>query len=283
MASVYRIAVIIPASTNPVLQVNAVLSQLTSDDRLVVVLNGIAEADRYECQKIRHPLLTVIDSRLPVGAGCARNMGIRSLEGIPKVVLFCDADDVVSSTWLTELACPLLLASADLVSGALRLIRSNGFHTLVLPAIDYWHMQAVFGGNMGITYKALNRLNGFDESLPCCEDTDIAWRAGELGMRIQVVPKAIVDYRLKSLIQELRQRFRWGKSSARLLYIHGVSFARLPNLRALLLDKKTTHFAASPVTASLGQWVGQRIGMWQEKKKYDVHMRKAHKSRLGID
>jgi len=260
MARACRIAVVIPARTCPCRQVVSVLTQLSPKDRLVVVLNGLADADRCKRRTTRHPLVTWIDAGALVGAGRARNLGVRALGGVAKALLFCDADDHIGATWVAKLAGPLLDASADLVGGALRVPRRSGAPTVVSPTIDYWHSQAVFGANMGITYEAWCRLGGFDESLASCEDTDLAWRAGNLGLKIQVVPDAIVDYSLRSPIQELRQRFRWGRSSAQLLRKHAVSLDHLPGLWTLFFDKRATGFATSPLIAALGQWAGQRVG-----------------------
>ena len=257
MAPAFRIAVIIPARTCPYHQVVSVLEQLTPDDRLVVVLNGLAEADRFTSRGIRHPLLRWVNSGSPIGAGCARNLGAKTLEEAPMALLFCDVDDHVAPTWLAELARPLLADSADLVGGALRVRRSCGPPKVVIPTFDYWYRQAVFGGNMGITYEAWCRLGGFDDSFICCEDTELAWRAGDLGLNIQVVPSAIADVNLRSPLKEFRQRYRWGRSSVQLLQTHGIGLDHLPGLRTLFLDKRTTGFAKNPAIAALGQWVGQ--------------------------
>lgn len=206
---------------------------------------------------MEHNLLTWVSIKGSCGAGRARNLGAKVLdrEGA-KILLFCDADDCASSTWVAELARPLLQGSADLTGGALR-IRSHGRVRMILPKIDYWYRQALFGSNVGITYEAWRKLGGFDESLACCEDTDFAWRASNMGLRIQIVPTAIVDYSLRSPVQEFQQRFRWGRSSMQLLRKHSVSSSHLPGLRSLFLDKSSTGFATIPIVAALGQWLGQ--------------------------
>lgn len=259
MARTFRIAVVIPARTCPYRQVVSVLSQLSSKDRLVVVLApelSLARK-RHKCRAIRRDLVTWVSAERSCGAGWARNLGVKALEGETKALLFCDADDCVGPTWLAELARPLLDGSADLTGGALRIRSRSGTQTVIIPKVDYWHRQAVFGGNMGITYEAWCKLGGFDESLTCCEDTDLAWRASNLGLKIQVVPAATVDYSLRSPIQEFRQRFRWGKSSVQLLQKHSVSPGHLPGLWSLFFDKRSTGFATSPLVAALGQWSGQ--------------------------
>jgi cellulose synthase/poly-beta-1,6-N-acetylglucosamine synthase-like glycosyltransferase len=260
VAPAYRVAVVIPARTCPCRQVVSVLAQLSPDDRLVVVFNGLADSDRCKRQAMNHPLVTWIDARPPIGAGCARNLGVKALQGASKALLFCDADDCVAPAWLAKLACPLLDASVDLVGGSLRVRHGHRTPALVIPTVDYWHGQALFGGNMGITYEAWCSLGGFDESFTCCEDTDLAWRGSASGLKIRIVPGAIVDVHMRPPFQEFRQRFRWGKSSVQLLRIHGVGINHLPGLGTLFFDKATTGFAANPAVAAGGQWAGQCAG-----------------------
>lgn len=228
----------------------------------MIVLNGLTEADICDCLETQHPLVTWINTGSSIGAGSARNVGVRALEVGARALLFCDADDQVSANWLAELSTPLLDGSADLVGGALRVRGPDGGSALVLPRVDYWHLQAVFGANMGMTYQVWSRLGGFDESFVCCEDTDLTWRASDAGLRMQIVPKAIADYTFRSPLQELRQRFRWGRSSVKLLRTHGVPLHHLPGLRSLITDKSASGFATMPILAAIAQWAGQWAGRW---------------------
>lgn len=268
MSPVCRIAVVIPAHTCPCRQVSSILPQLCPSDRLVIVFNGLANTERCKRQIAQQPRVTWIDAGPAIGAACARNLGARAIKGAARALIFCDADDQVAATWLTELAGPLLDGSADLVGGALRVRGHSTTPTIVAPAFDYWHRQALFGGNMGVAYEAWCKLRGFDESFRCCEDTDLAWRANRLGFRVQVVRNAIVDIDLRSPFRELLQRFEWGRSSVRLLRRHGLPLHLLPGLKPLLLDKKTTGFAANAVIAAAGQWAGQWTGRWTARSPH---------------
>jgi cellulose synthase/poly-beta-1,6-N-acetylglucosamine synthase-like glycosyltransferase len=253
---VYRIAVVIPARTCPCRQIASVLEQLTFEDRLIIAYSPeVADC----CNRRVTSSRTIWISTGPsVGAGAARNIGARAIQEFAKVILFCDADDQIASGWLTLLANPLLNSTADLVGGGLRIGRGST-STVVIPTVDYWHSQALFGANMGITQEAWLELSGFDESLGCCEDTDLAWRASKLGFKIQVVPEALVEYSLRPPIEELRQRFRWGRSSIQLLRKHHIELDHLPGLRQIISDKRASGFAASPLIAALAQFAGQRI------------------------
>lgn len=260
MARRWRVAVVIPARTCPCRQVDRVLRQLGPQDQLVVVLNRLGSAERCECCRMRHPLITWIDMQRSVGAGCARNLGVSALgdEGAQSL-LFCDADDQVTTTWLAELAGPLLESTADVVGGSLKFQQRGGTVVSISPTVDYWHSQALFGGNMGVTFDAWCRLGGFDESFACCEDTDLAWRAGREELRIMVVPDATVEVTLRPTMVEFVQRLRWGRWSVRLLQAHGVPLDHLPGLWILFRHKRASGFATNAVVAAVGQWTGQRI------------------------
>lgn len=260
MESVCRIAVVIPAMTCPYHQVERVLSQLTPEDRLIVVFNGMTETTDKPQKKITDRHVNYLNFQSPLGAGRARNIGVKALNETPEAILFFDADDQINDMCLEELAKPLLDASADLVGGALVVREHSGCQKKFLPTVDYWYKQALFGGNMGITYEAWCRLGGFDESLICCEDTDIAWRADNLGLRIKVQPNSTINVKLKSSNQEFRQRLNWGKSSIKLLRKHSIGFSHLPRLITLIRDKKATGFARNPVIASMSQLIGQYMG-----------------------
>lgn len=266
MAKGCRVGVIIPAGSCPCRQALKVLAQCGASDRLVIVANGLQSSARCRERMRAHRLVTWVESATPFGVSRARNVGVNALSGTG-VLLFCDADDEVEDGWLTALVHPLLGGSADLAGGTLRLVSRFRNPVVVLPAADYGYRQALFGGNLGMTYKAWDLLKGFDESFPCCEDTDLAWRSAGHGLRIEVIRDAIVRVALKSPMKEIEQRFRWGKSSIHLLLAHGVGFEQLPGLRVLFDDKASSGFASIATLAALAQWSGQLAGRFAASKR----------------
>jgi len=209
---------------------------------------------------------------MPLGGARARNVGVDALAGA-KALLFCDADDLVEDGWLAALSGPLVAGSADVTGGTLRVRRGSRNSVIVAPAVDYSHRQALFGGNLGITWDAWRILKGFDEYFAYCEDTDFAWRAAEHRLMIEIVRDAIVHVELKSPIEEFQQRFRWGRSSVRLLDAHNVGFDHLPGLGLLLQDKEASGFAGVPALAAFGQWAGQLAGR--------ISLRRRRKEAMG--
>jgi len=253
-----RITIIIPAHRCPCGQIRRLLPQLGEHDRIVVVVNGFPRGISCTHSFAQSPAVQWLHATSALGPARARNLGAMKVAG-SSAFLFCDADDGVSSCWVEQLSRPLLTGTAELVGGPLRVRGSKGQLTVVPPAINYRHSQALFGGNIGITSSAWRFLNGFNESLGCSEDTDLAWRAGARGMKIQVVMEAVVDVDFKPLIGEFRQRFQWGKGAVQLLRAHGMNLDLLPDFKTILDDKKTTGFARHPLTAALGEWAGQQF------------------------
>jgi GT2 family glycosyltransferase len=166
----------------------------------------------------------------------------------------------VADDWVETLARRMLDGSADIVGGGLRLLQQDGSLRVIPPSVDYWHRQSIFGGNCGVTRAAWEVLNGFDERLRCCEDTDLAWRAADRGLRITILEDALVNVRLKKNAREFVQRFRWGFWGVQLLRKHDLSLDHLPTLRVLRAHKSATGYAWQPEMAAFGQWFGQWWG-----------------------
>lgn len=256
-------AVIIPAAGCPCAQVEAIRPQLADDDCLVVVWNG-PRTGAHDCAAsvLRNSRSAAgwLEYPAKMGAGAARNMGAEWLSGRAEVLAFADSDDTAHDDWLAELRKGLANGRLDLVGGGLEIF-SGGQWDVVLPGEDFWYRQAVYGSNCAITREAWQRLGGFSTRVGTCEDTDIAWRAVGIGLRVGIVPTAIVRYNLRHGAAEWRQRVTWGRSSVALLRAHSLPLSRhLPTLPKLISDKRSHGLAASAVIAGLGQFAGQLAG-----------------------
>lgn len=262
-----RIAIVVPATRCPRGQVLRIREQLSSDDRIVVSWNGVG-AHSPCCDDIVD-CLDWIASPPFIGAASARNCGVATVVNRAKVLLFCDCDDLVDSNWVAKLAAPLLDGAADLSAGSLRFVTKRGGRTLVLPESDYGYKQAVFGGNCGVSRAAWLKLDGFDAGLRCCEDTDFAWRAVDAGLRVQVVPGAVVNVFEKPLIAELVQRFRWGVWDVRLLNKHHLALNRLPGMATMMSHTRSLGYSARPCFATLAHQIGFAWGRYHVNRLRD--------------
>jgi glycosyltransferase involved in cell wall biosynthesis len=154
-------------------------------------------------------------------ASRARNAGAAQARG--DFLAFCDADDVVSSDWLTELAAAA--REGDVVAGAV------DAGALCTPLVRSWHTTApreraiagfrflvhASGTNTGVWADVLRQLGGFDERFRVGEDIEFSWRAQLAGYRLVVAERALVHERLRGDVGSLaRQHYSYGQAGPRL-------------------------------------------------------------------
>src|SRR5690606_8149726 len=116
---------------------------------------------------------------------------------------FCDADDVVSPSWVRRLT--VALADCDFVAGGMehRLLNPDQgwdvgwseptYREFFLP----W-LAAAGSGNMGVRASVFRSVGGFDESRTSGEDADLSWRLQLAGHALVAVPDAVVHIRKRS-------------------------------------------------------------------------------------
>jgi GT2 family glycosyltransferase len=173
------------------------------------------------------------------GPAHARNVGWRS--STAEYIVFCDADDLVSTGWVDAMRTAFL--RAPLIGGRLEYAALNS------AADAAWQRGSIDGlpnrwgylpftpsSNMGVARQLLVELEGFDETLPVGEDIDFCWRAQQAGHRIEFEPAAVVHYRLRSSLPKMvSQSFRYGLSDGRLIRKHREG-AMGPTLSSTLKD-----------------------------------------------
>jgi len=215
------------------LQLDALARQVGAPDFEVVVADNGSTDDTtaVAARWVDRLNIHLVDASDRRGVSHARNVAIRASTG--RLVLVCDADDVVGECWVAAMVEGL--ATLDLVGGPVRLDRINAslalswrslsFPSDRLPAYDnYWPY--VIGCNCGFRRHVFDALNGFDDDIPSGDDVDFAWRARIAGFELGFAPNALVDYRMRS---DLRSLYRQSVSRAqgdKLLYerfaIHGM-------------------------------------------------------------
>lgn len=151
--------------------------------------------------------------------GYARNLGVTSARG--KHVAFISADAWAEPDWLTKIDRTLSSQrTAGIVGrqvpitspGWVSKIRSTGFKRAYSNESRRMERGDNFSTvNCAYTRDAILGNGGFDESLPACEDQDLAHRILQSGLRIIYDPSVTVHHAAEdSLIEICRKTFRQG-------------------------------------------------------------------------
>ncbi|QIM21707.1 glycosyltransferase [Phycicoccus sp. HDW14] len=168
---------------------------------------------------------------LPAGAGVGprgpasgRNRGVRACRS--EWVAFCDADDVAEPAWLRGLYDAR--DGADLVAGACDVTSLNDPTVVTarggpeygrsLPEGPCGFLPYAPSCNVLISRRALDAVDGWDETLRYCEDVDICWRAQLEGFRLVFAPDAVMGYRYRDSVGALFRQIRRYKTAEVALY-----------------------------------------------------------------
>jgi GT2 family glycosyltransferase len=168
--------------------------------------------------------LTTVRHDQTRGPGGGRNAGWRRAQAA--LVAFTDDDCVPDPDWLGA-----VLAAADAAPGAIIQGRTEPDPSELTPQMLLAHTVRVT--RLGPQYETCNivyprsvleRLDGFDERfglLPAGEDTDLAWRALELGCETGFATSALVLHAVerRGIRGTLRAASKW-TASAKLFAAH---------------------------------------------------------------
>ena len=167
-----------------------------------------------------------LDVRLIAAAedqGCAyaRNVGAAQANG--KLLLFCDADDVVAPKWLEIMY--EALQQHSFVTGPVDPAALNNYvrPKRLRSEVRRWDympfLPHAIGGNMGVWRELHEAVGGFDPTMKSAEDLDYSWRLQlEQGAEIHFVQDAVIYYRFReTLAQAFWQNVHNGEYTA-LLY-----------------------------------------------------------------
>lgn len=201
-----------------------------------------------------HDAFRVIRRDSPGGPAAARNVGWRAATA--PLVAFTDDDCEPAPGWLAAVAQSAATAPYSFVHGPTHPhpeeVAGRGPFSRTIDVRDPgpWFPAC----NVAYPRALLERLDGFDERLPRGEDTDLAWRAKELGARPVWAPDALVHHAVMEIgaVGRLEVAAGWHPAF--------VNFARHPQLREQLafgLFWKRSH--ALLVLAAVGVALARRL------------------------
>jgi glycosyltransferase involved in cell wall biosynthesis len=181
---------------------------------VLVVDNGSTDATSPVAREFatRLPNLRVLSVPVPGYQARALNYGIEQSTG--EVFAFLDSDDLVADGYLEALG--RALATAAFVGGRMDIARLNPAgvrnrrRQLQEDGIDVFcgYRPAVIGASMGAQRQQMEKVGGFDESLPTQHDLDISWRLAEAGCEATFVPGAVLHYRYRTGAREFFRQER---------------------------------------------------------------------------
>jgi len=194
--------------------------------------SGSATAAQLEAERAAGDLdLIVLGHDTPRGPGAARNLGWPAARA--PLVAFTDDDCVPEPGWLAAGLAAHRRQPEAIVQGRTEPepaeLHHGGPLARTLRSVELGPQYPT--SNMFYPRELLERLGGFDEGFglrPGGEDTDLAWRAIELGRPAVLAPDALVRHAVErlGLARTLREGTRWTATTR--------MFARHPATRQML-------------------------------------------------
>jgi len=191
---------------------------------VIVADNGSRDGTRSLAHDFAEslPRLRLLDASTRRGSSHARNVGAAAATG--ELLCFCDADDVVSASWLA--AHVAAARRHDFAGGPLDVDRLNTARVRTwrpTPRTAAGKSPASFApsGNMSIWVDVFEKLGGFDEDYLKSHDVELGQRARIAGFHLGWVPEAVVHYRFRDTLAAMaRQAFRAGRAAVQMSLDH---------------------------------------------------------------
>jgi glycosyltransferase involved in cell wall biosynthesis len=266
-----KISVILPcfngASTIDI-QMEALCRQSWPGDWEVIVANNGSTDDSMaivEQYRSRLPELRIIDAYTPpgprLGAYHSYNVGLAAATG--DVFLLCEADDEVGDGWLEAMGNALL--DHEFVVARIEYRKLNpswllkplgkGLQETEISRIEcYPYLQFAWGCTFGFRRSVYEKLGEFSPSFNYVFDSDYCCRAQLAGITIQLVPDAVMHYRLRHTLKGLfKQKLNWGEDFKILLQCYGAPAGKFRWIRSRL---RILNFSLMSMILLPAHWLG---------------------------
>jgi glycosyltransferase involved in cell wall biosynthesis len=206
-------------------QLAALASQTYAGWLEVLVVDNGASADVGELVegfKASIPRLQLLAAPGRGNVAYARNVGSDRAEG--EFLLYCDADDAATPTWIEEME--RVARSADLVAGShswrsLNESLSWAWRAVTLPtgppSWTYGVLPLADGASFGIWRDVLEEVGGWNEAFVQGQDIELSWRSQLGGYTLAPAPAAVMEIGHRSTLRGFaKQRIGYGIARAHL-------------------------------------------------------------------
>jgi len=162
----------------------------------------------------------------PLGISNARNVGFKESSG--QIVVYTDADCLVSEDWLRKLVKHFEEEDVGLVGGRTEFKAGRDVASLCrrvefklryskVPRLTF----SAMGPNCAFRRDVLGRVGGFDSGWFHGEDAEVSYKIYELGYKIVHEPEALVfHFPEEGLVRYLRKRLRDASAFVRVAFHH---------------------------------------------------------------
>jgi glycosyltransferase involved in cell wall biosynthesis len=215
------VAVIVPVRDGAAL-LGHQLEALAAQDHagawdLMVCDNGSTDGTAAVLARWAHrlPQLRVVDASALTGAEAARNRGVAAAPEA-SMLLFCDADDVVSPGWVRAMVDAL--DRWPIVTGPVVMVDAAGTPVAHIDRVPRYFGQTPYalGASLGIRRGVFEGLGGFVTAPPgvSVSDVELGVRAAAVGHVIGFAPEAAITKRRRpGLAATSRQWYEFGRGA----------------------------------------------------------------------
>lgn len=259
--------------------------------------NGSTDGTRGLVEALQCPFeVRWLDASGTQSAAYARNIGASAARSA--ILLFCDADDLVSPNWARSLVDAFRGSAGALVAGAVHHERFNDAEVrqayeigpdvtvdmladqpaIVEPGAFANYLPSVTGASFAIDRETYLAVGGMDASFPGgSEETDFSWRVQRHGTRLVSAPNGFVHYRLRSTARGIFRQQRIQQRARIMLWVRYRDTPMTgPSWRMSLLEAVKS-LAAMPFAwgsrqrrLSLARRGGGHIGALEGMMKYRI-------------
>lgn len=194
---------------------NQTLSTIQPSEWEIIVVDNRSHDNSIEIAQTylsKIPNLRIIEATERQGVAHARNVGARAAMG--KFLAFCDADDIVSKTWVESILSAL--SNHPFVASCFDYKFLNGFaegnQSYHLQTIRPRFFEHAGGCGMGIHASIFSEVGGFDEEIMFLEDMEFSFKVQASGYPLFFEKQAIIYVRQRSTASGgFRQARKWAE------------------------------------------------------------------------